>query len=150
MAYQQVFTFLPGFLSGFGAQINYTYTDSDVSIPYFEGDRTYSMPLEGLSESSMNFVLFWENDTFSIRGAYNYRDSFLSNRSNTQGNPVFTDAYGQFDLSANWNISKRFTLSLAGINLNEEARYQYFLTPDRMLAHRASGKRYTVTLRARF
>ena len=150
LAYQQVFAFLPGFFSGFGAQINYTYTDSDVSIPYFEGTQTYSMPLEGLSEDSMNFVLFWENDTFSIRGAYNYRDSFLSNRSNTQGNPVFTDAYGQLDLSANWNITKNLTLSVAGINLNDEARYQYFLTPDRMLAHRASGKRYSVTLRARF
>jgi iron complex outermembrane receptor protein len=150
LAYQQVFSFLPGFFSGFGAQVNYTYTDSDVSIPYFEGTQTYSMPLEGLSEDSMNFVLFWENDSFSVRGAYNYRDSFLSNRSNTQGNPVFTDAYGQLDLSANWNITENFTLSVAGINLNDEARYQYFLTPDRMLAHRASGKRYSVTLRARF
>ena len=53
------------------------------------------MPLEGLSEDSANFVLFWENDTFSVRGAYNYRGSFLSNRSNTQGNPVFTDDYGR-------------------------------------------------------
>jgi iron complex outermembrane receptor protein len=150
LAYQQVFDFLPGFWGGFGTQINYTYTDSDVSIPYFEGDQTYSMPLEGLSEDSANFVLFWENETFSVRGAYNYRDSFLSNRSNTQGNPVFTDTYGQFDLSANWNITDHFTLSVAGINLNDEARYQYFLTPNRMLAHRASGKRYTVTLRARF
>jgi iron complex outermembrane receptor protein len=149
-AYQQVFTFLPGFWSGFGTQINYTYTDSDVSIPYFEGGLTYSMPLEGLSKNSMNFVLFWENDVFSARAAYNYRDSFLSNRSNTQGNPVFTDDYGQLDMSINWNISKNFSLSLNGINLNEEARYQYFLTPDRMLAHRASGKRYSVTLRAKF
>jgi iron complex outermembrane receptor protein len=150
VAYQQVFSFLPGFWSGFGTQINYTYTDSDVSIPYFEGDQVYSMPLEDLSEDSMNFVLFWENDSWSIRGAYNYRGSFLSNRSNTQGNPVFTDDYGQFDLSANWAFSDHFTLSVSGVNLNDEARYQYFLTPNRMLAHRASGKRYTVSLRARF
>lgn len=148
--YQQVFSALPGFWGGFGTQINYTYTDSDVSIPYFEGELTYSMPLEGLSENSVNFVLFWENDTFSIRTAYNYRDSFLSNRSNTQGNPVFTDAYGQWDASANWNINKNFTLSLAGINLNDEARYQYFLEDSRMLAWRASGRRYSITLRARF
>lgn len=149
-AYQQVFSFLPGFWGNFGTQLNYTYTDSDVSIPYFEGDLVYSMPLEGLSETSWNAVLFWENDRFSVRGAYNYRDSFLSNRSNPQGNPVFTDAYGQLDLSANWSFSEHLTLSVAGINLNDEARYQYFLTPNRMLAHRASGKRYTVTLRARF
>jgi iron complex outermembrane receptor protein len=150
LAYQQIFSFLPGFLGGFGTQINYTYTDSDVSIPYFEGNLTFEMPLEGLSEDSLNFVLFWENDVFSARAAFNYRDAFLSNRSNTQGNPVFTDAYGQLDMSANWNITKNFTLSLNGINLNDEARYQYFLYEDRMLAHRASGKRYSVTLRARF
>ena len=149
-AYQQIFSFLPGFWGGFGTQLNYTYTDSDVSIPYFEGDLEFSMPLEGLSEHSANFVLFWENEVFSARAAYNYRDSFLSNRSNTQGNPVYTDAYGQLDMSANWNINKNWTLSVAGINLNDEARYQYFLYPNRMLAHRASGKRYTVTVRARF
>jgi iron complex outermembrane receptor protein len=148
--YQQVFANLPGFWGGFGTQFNYTYTDSDVSIPYFEGELTYSMPLEGLSENSYNFVLFWENDVFSTRLAYNMRDSFLSNRSNTQGNPVFTDAYGQWDLSANWSINKTWTLFASGINLNNEARYQYFLTPDRMLAHRASGRRYTIGIRARF
>jgi iron complex outermembrane receptor protein len=108
------------------------------------------MPLEGLSENSYNFVLFWENDVFSTRLAYNHRGSFLSNRSNTQGNPVFTDAYGQWDLSANWSINKTWTLFASGINLNNEARYQYFLTPDRMLAHRASGRRYTIGIRARF
>ena len=108
---------------------------------YFEGGLTYSMPLEGLSKNSANFVLFWENDVFSARVAYNYRDSFLSNRANTQGNPVFTDGYGQLDASANWTINKMFTVSVNAINLNNEARYQYFLTPDRMLAHRASGRR---------
>ena len=150
LAWQQAFTNLPGFFGGFGTQINYTYTDSDVSIPYIEGDREYSMPLEGLSESSYNFVVFWENDVFSARVAYNYRDEFLSNRSNTQGNPVFTDGYGQLDASANWTINKTFTLSVNAINLNDEARYQYFLTPDRMLAHRASGRRFSIALRARF
>lgn len=150
LGYQQLFTFLPSPFDGFGLQVNYTYTDSDVSIPYYEGDQEFAMPLEGLSEDSINFVLFWESDRFSVRTAYNYRDSFLSNRSNTQGNPVFTDEYGQWDASANWFINKAFTLSLNAINLNDEARYQYFLTPDRMLAHRASGRRFSIGLRYRF
>ena len=150
VSWQQAFTDLPGFLGGLGTQINYTYTDSDVSIPYIEGGLEYSMPLEGLSESSYNLVVFWENDVFSARVAYNYRDEFLSNRSNTQGNPVFTDGYGQLDASANWNITDTFTLSVNAINLNDEARYQYFLTPNRMLAHRASGRRFSIALRARF
>ena len=144
IGYQQVLKY------GFGLQINYTYTDSDVSIPYFEGDQEFAMPLEGLSEDSMNFILFWESDRFSVRTAYNYRSAFLSNRANTQGNPAFTDDYGQWDASANWFINKRFTLSLNAININDEARYQYFLEPDRMLAHRASGRRFSIGLRYRF
>ena len=150
IGYQHVFSFLPAPFDGFGTQLNYTYTDSTVEIPYTEGGQTYRMPLEGLSESSYNAVLFWENDTVSVRVAYNYRDEFLSNRSNPQGNPVFTDGYGQLDASLNWDITDRFGVILSGVNLNDEARYQYFLTPDRMLAHRASGRRYAVTLRGRF
>jgi outer membrane receptor protein involved in Fe transport len=108
------------------------------------------MPLEGLSKNSYNAIVFWENDRFSARVAYNYRSSFLSNRANTQGNPAFTDDYGQLDASANWFINDRYTLFVSGINLNNEARYQYFLTPDRMLANRASGRRYMIGIRARF
>jgi TonB-dependent receptor len=148
--YQQVFEFLPEPFDGLGMQFNYTYTDSDVDIPYIEGDQTFAMPLEGLSKDSLNFVAFFERERFSMRVAYNYRDTFLSNRANTQGNPVFTDEYGQWDASANFNLTDNITLSINAINLNNEARYQYFLTPNRMLAHRASGRRFAVGLRARF
>jgi TonB-dependent receptor len=150
LGYQHVFAFLPAPFDGFGTQLNYTYTDSTVEIPYTEGAQTYQMPLEGLSESSYNAVLFWESDRVSVRVAYNYRDEFLSNRSNPQGNPVYTDGYGQLDASINWDITDRIGVVVSGVNLNDEARYQYFLTPDRMLAHRASGRRYAVTLRGRF
>jgi iron complex outermembrane receptor protein len=150
LGYQQVFEFLPEPFNGLGMQFNYTHTDSDVDIPYIEGDQTFAMPLEGLSKDSFNFVAFYEREKWSVRVAYNYRDTFLSNRANTQGNPVFTDEYGQWDASANWNLTDSITLSLNAINLNNEARYQYFLTPNRMLAHRASGKRFSVGLRARF
>jgi len=148
--YQQIYDFLPSPFDGLGTQINYTYTDSNVDIPYIEGGQSFDMPLEGLSKYSYNAVVFWEKERFSARVAYNYRDAFLSNRTNPQGNPVFTDAYGQLDASLNWYINKTFTLSLSGINLNNEARYQYFLVPDRMLAWRASGRRFSVGLRARF
>ena len=150
IGYQHAFDFLPYPFDGFGTQINYTYTDSSVSEPYTEGAQTYTLPLEGLSESSYNAVLFYERDMFSVRVAYNYRDAFLANRSNTQGNPQFTDGYGQLDATVNWNITEKIVLSFNGINLNDEARYQYFLTPNRMLAHRASGKRYAVSARIRF
>ena len=150
VGYQHAFDFLPYPFNGLGAQLNYTYTDSSVREPYTEGEQTYTLPLEGLSESSYNAVVYYEQDAFSVRVAYNYRDSFLANRANTQGNPQFTDDYGQLDATINWNVTEKITLSLNGINMNDEARYQYFLTPDRMLAHRASGARYTISARIRF
>lgn len=150
VGYQQAFDFLPFPFDGFGLQLNYTYTDSDVEIPYTEGGQSFQMPLEGLSKYSYNSVVYYERDRFSARIAYNYRDKFLSNRSNTQGNPVFTDEYGQLDASVSWNVTDKVALTVNGINLNDEARYQYFLTPNRMLAHRASGRRFAVMLRARF
>jgi iron complex outermembrane receptor protein len=150
IGYQHAFDFLPYPFDGFGTQINYTYTDSSVSEPYSEGTQSFTLPLEGLSEYSFNSVVFYERDKFSVRVAYNYRDAFLANRSNTQGNPQFTDGYGQLDATVNWNVTEKVVLSFNGINLNDEARYQYFLTPNRMLAHRASGTRYAVSARIRF
>lgn len=150
IGYQHAFDSLPFPFDGLGTQLNYTYTDSSVSIPYTEGTQTYTLPLEGLSESSYNAVLYYERDAFSVRLAYNYRDEFLANRANPQGNPQFTDAYGQFDATINWKVTDMISMSLNGINLNNEARYQYFLTPDRMLAHRASGRRIAYNIRLRF
>src|SRR3546814_5537560 len=67
LAYQQVFDFLPGFLSGLGVQANYTFVDSsgvpqstlsatdpDVAagrVPTIAGE---SFPLQGLSKHQVN------------------------------------------------------------------------------------------------
>ena len=148
--YQQAMDFLPHPFNGFGVQFNYTYTDSTVEFPYVEGGQSFVLPLEGLSKYSFNSVVYYEAERFSMRLAYNYRDSFLANRSNTQGNPQFTDAYAQLDASASFKITDKITIAANAVNLNDEARYQYFMTPDRMLAHRASGRRFSLTVRARF
>ena len=83
LAIQKNFDQLPGWLSGFGAVFNYTYSDSETDELDNNGN---ALPLEGLSENSFNAIGFWENDNFSARIAYNYRDEFLVfSRSLAQG-----------------------------------------------------------------
>ena len=68
LAYQQTYDFLPGLLSGFGVQANYTYVDPS-SIPNTRGGLTSSttttidigaLPLEQLSKHTVNATLFYE------------------------------------------------------------------------------------------
>ena len=100
LAIQKNFDQLPGWLSGFGAVFNYTYSDSETDELDNNGN---ALPLEGLSENSFNAIGFWENDNFSARIAYNYRDEFLVfSRSLAQGLPVYREDFGALDFSMNY------------------------------------------------
>ncbi|MFM9469863.1 hypothetical protein ACKI1K_44970, partial [Streptomyces scabiei] len=54
------------FDNGFGVVTNYTYVDSETTTP----DGAKEM-VPGVSENSFNASLFFENDIFSTRLAYN-------------------------------------------------------------------------------
>ncbi len=117
---QTFFDFLPGALSGFGVQANYTYISSDTpsAIP---GYRT---PLPNLSKNSFNVSGLYEKDGLSVRVAYNYRSDFLGSiyglplvPTGNQLLPVYTKGYGWLDASINYDITQNFTLTLEGSNL---------------------------------
>ena len=56
--YRQPFTFLPGdFLSAFGAEFNYTYSQSESTDEDLNGD---SFPLPSNSEHQTNAILWWD------------------------------------------------------------------------------------------
>jgi TonB-dependent receptor len=103
IAYQQYFDMLPGWLSGFGVQANYTYVDSktDLHQPvhsvYCSGGnsatnfnlnlngcdidgRTFGdLPLIGLSRQSYNLALMYDKGPLSMRLAWNWRSKNLQN-----------------------------------------------------------------------
>ncbi|TYK64514.1 TonB-dependent receptor [Colwellia echini] len=68
LAYQQQFSTLPGAWSGLGMQTNYTYATSS---------QPNGLPLENISENTVNFQLYWENDDFQTRLAYNWRSEYM-------------------------------------------------------------------------
>ncbi|WP_010185436.1 TonB-dependent receptor [Sphingomonas sp. PAMC 26605] len=127
VAYQQFFDFLPGPLSGLGAQANFTYVDSQAPSPASQGPVT-QLPLEGLSKYNFNLVGIYEHGIISARAAYNWRDKFLMTTSaNGTGNlPIFEKASGQLDASITANVTPHFSLTLNGTNLTNTVRSTYY------------------------
>ena len=118
IAYQQYFDKLPGFLSGFGVQANFTYVDSqedlyngvagaycsagggngagnlDLNLNGCDTDgHTFgNLPLAYLSRYSYNLAILYDKGPISARLAYNWRSRYLQgvNVNGTNGTDGFT------------------------------------------------------------
>jgi TonB-dependent receptor len=134
--------------SGFGVSANYTYVDS--GLGFNNAGIGEQFALVGLSDSA-NLVGIYEDDRWNIRAAYNWRDEFLASTFDAAGpNPVYTEAYGQFDLSIGYAITPQLSLQFEGINLTNETTRQHGRN-DRILANATqAGPRYMLGLRYKF
>jgi len=128
VAYQQTFNFLPGFLSGFGTQLSYTYLQSS-GLPnsFLNGGAPSNvssipagnLPLEQLSKHNVNATLFFEKGPVSFRWAYTWRSRFLLTASDVifPYFPIYNDSEGHFDSSLFVNLSKKIKIGVQGVNL---------------------------------
>jgi TonB-dependent receptor len=137
--------------NGFGVTANATVVNSDVGV---SGDTTQTFALPGLGDSQ-NLILFYERDAFQARLAFNNRESFLFALDNTSvggatGEPVTTQTYGQWDMSASYDINEHFTVFIEGINITEEELTQVGRFPDQIYAIEDNGSRYAVGVRGSF
>ena len=132
LAYQQFYDFLPGWMSGFGLQGNYTYVDQS-AIPNggvrsvggsgVSGDqpRFVVTDLENLSKHTINAVGLYENDKVEARLAYNWRSDFLLTTSDVISRlPVYNESTGQLDASFKYNVTDQFQIGVQGVNLLSE------------------------------
>ena len=129
VGYQQFFDFLPGFLSGFGIQANYTYVSSKSPSPVV--GETVPLPL--LSKNSYNIVGMYERNGITARVAYNWRSKFYQSLAflvNGLGTaPVYRAAYGWLDASLSYDVTKQFSLTIEGSNLLRTKTQTYYTTP---------------------
>ncbi len=134
LAYQQFYDFLPGWLSGFGIQANYTYIDSS-GVPQENLDAgkanpggsetaidTSQLSLEGLSQHNANFTAIYENAKISARLAYSWRSEFLLTTRDeiVPFSPIMSDATGQLDGSLFYSINDRIKVGVQAVNLTNE------------------------------
>ncbi|MFO3704305.1 TonB-dependent receptor [Xanthomonas codiaei] len=152
LGYTQFFDFLPGWLSGFGLQTNYTYVDSEAPSPTATdtNGQALTVPLEGLSKNSYNAILSYENKRFQGRVAYNWRSDWLvTTAGNGTGNlPVYNKGFGQLDASLRFNLNDVWSISLDGVNLLDTRRESYLGVESRYRDFVINDRRYGLTLRA--
>nr|WP_314434943.1 TonB-dependent receptor [uncultured Brevundimonas sp.] len=135
------FTFLPGLLSGFGADVNFTYQDaSDVGV-YSKLDGS-ELTYPGLSNTSYNATLWYERGPINARLAYNYRSEYLVTAADQSGNPIIKEPTGYLDGKISWKPGlKGLTLFAEGKNLTEEDESTY-AGDIRLINTGYSGRRF--------
>tara|TARA_B110000046_G_C13025071_1_gene413456 strand:+ start:2055 stop:5180 length:3126 start_codon:yes stop_codon:yes gene_type:complete len=163
--YQQTFTMLPGFWSGLGASVNYTYADSDTTYAATDADgeeQDVSMPFVGQSEHTVNSTIFWEKGKHSMRLSYNYRTDSLYRPTGELTDMVWNDSYGQLDFAANYQVNDMISIGFQGVNITDERPYRYHTNAwdgnpldgdayeNRLASYIVTGSTYRLVLRGKF
>ncbi|WP_286806899.1 TonB-dependent receptor [Marinimicrobium sp. UBA4209] len=115
------FDFLPEPFNNTGAKANYTYITAD-NVDDFNPLTGEQMPLRGQSENSYNLEAFYEDDTWSLKLAYNYRDEYYSRVFD--GLPVFVDASGYIDGKITYTYDENLKFYVDARNLGKEVKLE--------------------------
>lgn len=135
--------------TGFGIQANYTIVDGDIGYDITGAPGTTQFALTGLSDSA-NLVLIYEDDKWSTRLAYNWRDAFLVTPTDSANEPRHTEEYAQLDLSVGYNITDALSVSFEGLNLTGEDARSYARTENQLIQLTIQDVRYALGLRYTF
>ena len=134
--------------SGFGASANYTLVMS--GLKYDNSNMNDQFALVGLSNSA-NVVAFYENDHVNARVAWNWRGKFLASTFDGAGpNPVYTEPYGQIDMTLGYNVNQHLSFQLDAINLNDGVLRQHSRTTQELESITQTGRRYMIGARYKF
>ena len=116
-------------IDGLGITGNYTYVDStSMSVSQVTGKN---LPFIGLSETSYNLAVFYEQGPLSSRLAYNYRDDRLLTSTGSgvfpTVTPVFIEEYASLDGSVSYSFFVQdvaVNVFLSATNLTDEYERQ--------------------------
>lgn len=134
--------------TGFGVAGNYTWVRT--GLQYDNTSTATQAALLGVSNSA-NLVGFYEDNTWSVRAAYNWRGEFLAaTNDGAGGNPVYTEPYAQIDMSIGYKVGKNLTIQADLINLNDGYIRQHGRSVDQQISATQTGRRFLIGARYRF
>jgi iron complex outermembrane recepter protein len=143
------FTWLPGFLNGFGANgslnvawANFQYPDTSPLAPYLDPEN-----LIGLSKYVASGTVYYERKGFSLRAMYRYRSHYYKPNGGT--NRSVQDA-GYLNLSAQWDVTKQVQLKLQALNVTNTKDVFYKGGHDSIAEVSESGPQYYFGFRFRY
>jgi iron complex outermembrane receptor protein len=116
--------------------VNYTYTDTSTDNDAFKDGNGI---LTDSSKNSYNVTGYFENETFNVRLAYNFRSAYMLREIGAYGNRLHDD-FGSLDFSSSWNVTDNVSLKLDANNLlaARDKQFGNNAKPDRDDGH-ASG-----------
>ena len=132
------------FLEYFGIQATYSYIDSSTPIV---DDNGRELPLPGLSENNINFITYFENESFSARLAYNWRDKYLAGKE-AGDRGVFFDDYTDLSATFSYAFSEQFSISLEALNLLDSQQRQFVAVDEAIRRNAVYGEIYKLTFSA--
>ncbi|WP_445144972.1 TonB-dependent receptor [Dyella sp. Tek66A03] len=127
--YRQGFTFLPGFLSKTGIQVNATYAPSNSGETDLSGSK---IPFQDNSTKSGNFIVWYQDDHFQARVAYNYRSrrAVMDSVGGITGMEMYEAPQRYLDASISYKFNKYAEVFLDGTNLTNEYQRYYLVWSD--------------------
>ena len=123
----------------FGFDANYTYADAKESG---------GAALVGASKNTYNLGVYFENDRFNARVAYNYRSSFYSGLDRSTA--FYQAAVDNVAASFGVKITDNFSLTFDAHNLNNAKLKYYALNEDQPRSIYQSGRQYYLNARFKF
>lgn len=169
IAYQQTYDFLPAPFDGFGVNANYTWVDSsgveqstlEATDPDVAAGRVANvdlslLPLQGLSEHTVNLAGFYERGPWSLRLAYAWRSEFVVTVRDVivPYAPIIQEDSGQLDGSAFYSINDNVRIGVQAVNLtNEVTRTSQVINNELLTAPRSwfmNDRRFTFVVRATY
>ncbi|MDF3982917.1 TonB-dependent receptor [Luteibacter sp. PPL554] len=127
--YRQGFTFLPGILSRTGMELNATYAPSNSGERDLAGKK---IPFQDNSTKSGNFILWYQDEHFQARIAYNYRSRRAVSDSvgGITGMEMYEAPQKYVDASVSYKFNKHAEIFLDGTNLTNEYQRYYLVWPS--------------------
>ncbi|AWB66091.1 TonB-dependent receptor [Saccharobesus litoralis] len=143
LSIQQNLDFLPYPFNGLGGVLNYSKTSQD-------DDDESRIP--GISDDTYNAIVYYEQESFGVRLAYNYRTAYdlrTTGTANGSGDRSVAAA-GRLDASAYYKITKDAEISFKAYNLTESLYEEYQANDWMPRTTKYAGKVFTVGLKYNF
>lgn len=112
---QQQLNFLPGALGGLGIYGNYTFTDSEGTLPDGRDAK-----LAGQADHAFNTALSYERGGFSGQVSFNFRHSYIDAYGDDESEDEFVGSRHQLDLSASYRLNETGTIYMELLNLTNQ------------------------------
>ncbi|RKQ71894.1 TonB-dependent receptor [Litorimonas taeanensis] len=161
------FSYLPGFLSGFGTKMSYNYTDSDFEFEDSLYGDLYTRELDGtlvqtnagivapasipgLSKHVFSGQLYYQIGNLDLQGLYKYRSDYFQPFTSNGTRIRYVGDVGVFEARASYKINDNFKVSVEAINLFDEPKEQYKWVPDDLYEVNVYGPRVFFGIQGKF